>query len=460
MRLSKGQATVIVLLNIIIAALVAIVLFVPEIAPGISFGQPDSSGGGDKNTGGENPPVEQPHNKYRNASQGKTDKILRETRLMGSGDETVSAVYERGGVSYIFGNATVADLDFDSYGGFLCIVNAAGAIIRYEYFDGNITAVGVTGSGYAAAAFDNTSGTAKLYHVDYTGDVAEVAQPDGEIVDVFSVDSNKVAIVTMPLSTSLKLTEYSVVKGGRWTAGRSTRIDSGYTLKYFDCYDFGGSYVIAARAHSLPRYDSAVFYSFTAGGDASAYYYGGANENITRPYAVMPYPSGYFALAAKNGVATIITVDYAFTSYRSVSLGFVASDARLFFCDGKYYASFDRADGAITYRIDDDMSRTLLPALDGIFLDTVTDCGDIFMTGVTATLSGSKREFKSASFIVLDTGRAVDLSIENCVFYGAFKNGENYTCILSATGGDALSTPTGGRDIYVVSVASDAVRTD
>lgn len=455
MRLSKGQATVIVLLNIIIAALVAIVLFVPQIAPGISFGQPDGSGGGDKNTGGENPPVEQPHNKYRTATQGKTDKILRETGLMGSGDETVSAVYERGGMSYIFGNATVADLDFDSYGGFICLVNAAGAIIKYEYFDGNITAVGVVGSGYAAAVYDRTTGNGKLYFVDYSGDIEEVAQPVGEPIDVFSVDNNKIAVVTQPLTTSFKLTEYSVVRGGQWTAGRSTRIDSGYTLKYFDCYDFGGTYVIAARAHSLPRYDSAVFYSFTIGGDASAYYYGGANENITRPYAVMPYPSGYFALASKNGVATIITVDYAFTSYRSVSLGFVAVDARLFFCGGKYYASFDRADGAVTYRIDDDMSRTSLPALDGIFIDTVTDCGDIFMTGVTATLSGSKREFKSASFVVLDRGTTVDLSMENCVFYGAFKNTDGYTCVISATGGDALSTPSGGRDIYVVTFAID-----
>ncbi len=449
MRLNKAQAAVITALNIVIVALIAVIFLVPYFG-GRSARGDDAPVTGDKPNNIE--PEVPEHVKLRGASEGKAEGILRETRLMGSGDETVVAVKFRDGVSYIFGNATVADLDFDSYGGFLCVVNAAGTMLSYTYFEGAIGAVCPLSGGFAVAAGES------LYFTDYTGKIDKRADTDGGALEIVpTLDGNKIAVITQPTSTALKLTEYSMT-GDMWSAGSSTRIDSGFTLKFFDCYCFVDSYVISARAYSLPRYDAAVLYSFTAGGDATAHYYGGTGENITRPYAVMPCAAGYFALASKNGLATVITVDYAFMSYHSINLGFTFSDARLFFENGKYYACFDRLDGAATFELEDNLSRRRLSALDGLFIDCVFETDKVLCAGTVknAAASATGEDGSAAAEIIApytESSRSFD--IKSAEFYGGFQNTDGLTLVLSATGGDALSAPSGGRDIYIVTLAEE-----
>lgn len=449
MRITKAQAIVITVLNIIIAALLVFIFAFPKLRAGNA----DGSGNGgitpptDDDPPSDNTDVPPAHEKLRDATNGATPEIARETRLMGNGDESVAEVFFRSGTTYIFGNATVAGLDFDSYGGFLCTVNAAGTILSFDYFEGNITAVCNTGAGFAVCAAE------KLHFVDYDCTVTGETALDGAALDVFSVGNNKLAVVTQPTPTSLKFAEY-VFGGGTAdiVSAYSTRIDSGYTLKYFDCYDFGETFVIAARAYSLPRYDATVFFKFVPGGDAESHYYGSSGDTM-RPYAVMPCSAGYFALAAKNGIATIVSVDYTFMNYHSYSLGFTFADARLLYSNGKYFACFDRTDGAVTYELESDLSRRKLSVLDGVFIDCAIKTDRVLITGALPELGATgEKTYSGAQITSPYSDYALSLDIKNAVFYGGFDNGGKLTIVLSATGGDALSKPTAGRDVYVVTI--------
>lgn len=452
MRLNKAQTTVIVLLNVVIAALLCTIFLVPILSA-------NASGGG-TNDDPDKPVITDPttptHSKLRDAADGKVAEIARETRLMGSGDESVVATFYADGVTYIFGNATVGDLDFDGYGGFLCRIGERGNILGFEYYDGTITACARAGAGYAVAVGSGSGADAEYSLYVTTGDDAEKAATlDGVGCGIFAADGTKTAVVTQPTATSLKLTEYSVAAGGEWNVGRSTRIDSGYTLKFFDCYDFSGAYVISARAHSLPRYDSLVLYSFTPGGDAAAHYYGGWSGNITRPYAVMPSDFGYFALCDKNGIATVISVDYAFESFHSLSLGFTFDDAKLAYSRGKYYATFDCADGAVTYELDKDLGRRKLSELDGLSADRVAAVADgsVAVGAAGAVVSLGTQKYTELKIVSLSGGKAVTVPVDNAVVYGMHKSPDGgYNIVLSASGGDGLSKPTGGRDVYIVKV--------
>lgn len=438
MRLNKKQATVLILLNIAIAALVATVFLLRGAGSATSA---DGSNGGDHGT------TVTPHEKLRKASPGKTPQIDRETRLMGSGDETVVYTHVVNGTTFIFGNASVGDLDFDNYGGFLCRTDSSGTITGFTYFAGELTAVGIANDGFCAAATErNDKGdVSKLYSVKTDGTVTAIGETDGEAVDIKAVDGRKTAVVTQPNPGSLKLTEYTY-DGTAMTAGYSTRISGGFDLEYFDCYAFGSDYVIAARAHSLPRYDSLAFYKFTVGGEApSPFYYGGKDESMITPYDVSPYDGGYMALCRRNGEAVIITVDYTFTSTRRDVLGFDFETARLIYSGGKYYAGFDRGDGAVTYVIDDKLNRKIVTAADGCAVES-----SAVHNGAVILACANKNTVK---LFTVDGNRSVVFSADGARIYGVFITTDgNVMLVMSAKGGAALSEPTGGADVYRVVV--------
>ena len=434
MRLSKSQAFVITALNVVIVILL-VLLFWSPLGTSSAFGGNSGSGGGGgddtKPTGGE-----VKHEKLRNAIAGAVPEVVRETRLMGNGDETVVSVYFRDGVSYIFGNATVKGLDFDDYGGFLCIVNAAGSIMSFTYFDGAIGAIGVAGMGYAVGAGE------KLYFVDYLGKATVVSEIKGKAVDIFagSLDANKIAVVTQPSANEFRCVEYKM-NGENFTAGNSTLIYSYRNLEYFAGYGYDGEYVIAARASTLPRYDSLAFFSFVPGGNATEHY-DTDDKVITTPYAVMPSENGYVSLCSRNGSAAIVKLGAAFAAYPAIDLSFETSGAKLFMSGEKYYACFSRADGAVTYELTDD-HHFVLSALDGITVDSMINAG-----GMTAVGKKSESEAVVAKF----SGGELSLAIDDVVIYGGFKNGDYTTLVLYAVGGEEISKPTAGRDISVVTV--------
>ncbi len=440
MRLNKAQSIVITLMNILIVALVAVILFVPN-APDKTASEPTS--------GSVTPPVDDPqpetptHNKFRDAVDGKVDGIVRETRLMGNGDETVVKVFFREDVSYIFGNATVKGLDFDEYGGFLCVVNGAGTILSYTYFGGNITAACIMPEGYGVAAGDT------LYTVDYAGNKTKAATLDGSAVWL-SPETFGIAAVTQPSATSLKYTEFAK-NGDEYTQAHSTRIDSGFALDFFDCYDFGTTKTIAARTYRLPMYDSIGFFTFEPGGSADAYYYGDSAELSIRPYAVMPYAKGFFAVVSRNGVAAILSIDYGFASFKVSSLGFSFTDASLMFIGGKYYVSFTRSDGAVTYVLDDNLSRARVSALDGIMPQTAekTQSEQIFFGGQVNELAGGGKTGIALSF-ASTSGEALSLDILGGTVHAMTYTERGTIAVISASGGAALSAPTSGKDVYVL----------
>ena len=276
------------------------------------------------------------------------------------------------------------------------------------------------------------------------GKAEEVATLDGAASDIIAIGGTRVAVVTKPNVNSFKLTEYAVTGDG-WAAEHNTRITSGYTLDYFDCYRLGDGYILAARAYSLPRYDSIVFYTFEAGGDATAHFYGGSGDSIMQPYAVMPYPEGYVALCRRNGVAAIVTVDYTFMSYRRDLLGFAFDGARLLYCNDLYYACFDSADGSTVYELDEKLNRRTLSAADGMSPSCAVKSAGAIIVGAT---DDGKAKLTDAS-----GSRALSLDIQSGVFYGGYRTTDGNTVIvLSATGGDALTAPSGGRDVYVICV--------
>ncbi|MBD5131987.1 MAG: hypothetical protein HDT28_05280 [Clostridiales bacterium] len=443
MRITRKQIAVIAFLNVVIILLVLFIVFGKPGALGATDDTPqdDPSVGGDDSQTVIAPPVPE-HNKLRKASAGLVDEIVTETRLMGSGDETIVYAQTIGGVLYVFGNTTVADFDFDSYGGFVCRFNSALDILGFTYLDGKITAVCMIGDGFAVGTYsatDTGDSKSRLYAVDLDGGAKTVVTPSGEVADI-TVDEGVIAVLTKQSSNGFTLTEYST-DGDKWNAEYSTRISSSYTLDYFDCYKIGRVYVLAARAYSLPRYDSLVFYTFEAGGDPSAHFYGGTGDSLMQPYAVLPYPSGYIALCRREGTAVIVTVDYAFKTYRRETLGFAFERARLFYNDGLYYACLDCADGPITYEIDANLNLRPLGVADGMAVLNVADGTAVKLIGT----AGDKLRIAATS-----GANTVDLAMnaEKCRAVKTQDGG--LVLVVSSSGGDAVSAPTGGRDIYVL----------
>ncbi len=446
MRLNRKQTFVIVFLNVVIAALVAFILLYPRFgkADGEQPSGPDIDG--NDVTDPTDTPPDEVYVKLRDATSGAVEEVIRETHIQGSGDETALLTQYVNGTLYIFGNATVSDYDFDSYGGFLCTVSDIGKITSFTYYDGRMTAAKLVNGGFAVATVvnaDSDKTNYKLYVTDFSGETIEVASPSAAVEDIITVDGTIAAVITRPTLTSFMLTEYSFGADGKWNSERSTHISSGYTLDYFDCFCLGDKYILAARAYSLPRYDSIVFYTFAAGGDASAHFYGGSSENLMQPYAVMPYANGFIALARRDGVAAIVTVDYAFLNYRRELLGFIFTDARLFFRNDKYYAVLDCPDGSVTYEIDNNVSRKIISAADGVAVSAVINSNGAMLAG------------KADSALKLtDTAaaRALVLDMADVKVFGGYRLGDETVLVLSATGGAALSAPIGGRDIYVIAV--------
>ncbi len=438
MKLNKAQTIVITFLNIVIVVLAAVLLFVP-LGGVASVGGRNETGGDGGNGGGGGADV--PHVKLRDANRGAVPQVLRETRLMGNGDETVAAVFFIEGVSYIFGNATVKGLDFDDYGGFLCVVNAAGTILSFTYYDGFIGAASIVEGGFAVGAGES------LYFTDFGGDAVKMADTDGPVADILCAGSAKTAVVTQPTPQSLKLTEYNVV-GDEWKAGRATRIISGFDLDFFDCYYFkNGQYVISARASSQPRYEALAFFKFDVGGDAVEHYEGGSAESITRPYAVMPYKGGYLAIASKNGIAALVTLDPTLKLYQSKSLDFTFDDARLFMCGGKYYACFYRSDGAFTLEIEENLNHVRKTAFEGVELQ--------YMIAADTPIAAGR--ISDGAAIIGGQDSKLSLEISGAVIYDGNLSDDGITLVLSSTGGAALSKPTAERDIYVITVDKNAL---
>lgn len=431
MRVNKKQIAVVTVLNIVIVFLVAAVFFIPRTEP--------TAAGDD--TGVTGPPTV--HEKLRDAEKGKVAGIETETRLMGAGEESAVFVAEISGVTYVFGNTTASGLDFDGYGGFLCRLNGAGKILGFTYFDGRMTAAGIAEGGFLVGTTEteNEKETARLYSVGLDGEKTETARTDGAAADIISVGGGKVAVVTRPYG-ALKLTEY-ILDGGKWTAGRNTRITSGLDTEYFDCYYVGGGYVIAARACDPPRYDSLVFYTFEAGGNAAPHYFGGKDENALTPFDVMPYEGGYLALCRLNGVAAVASVDYTFTSFRRDSLGFSLDGAKLLYADKKYYACFDRSQGPITYEINKTLDRSAVVEAYGMLPSRAASFGG--KTVFTAN------DDDSVTVFALGGGKRV-FPLNNAKVYRMLCGEEGITIVLSASGGDAVTKPVGPSDLYVLHV--------
>ena len=428
MKLSKAQGIVITLLNIIIVALVAVILFVPEFSVLGVFSS------GEKPTDPpeeDDPPVvEEPvHDKHRAPSAGKADGIISETRLMGLGDESVVKAFFLFGSVYIFGNATVKGLDFDGYGGFICKLSEEGEIKAFSYLDGNISAAAAFGEGFIVTA------ERKVYFVgaDCTASVC-VEQTDGDALDVLPVNNGVVAVISQPSGTSLKLTEYEV---SEWKNGHSTRVDSAYSLKYLGCFDLGDKYVLAARANSLPRYDSLVLYSFIAGGDGVEHSYGGDGKNIIDPYAVMPCERGFIAACSKNGIATVLFIDYSFTLYHVYSLGFTATSGCLVY-SGVCYACFESADGFITYRAEGAVKPERVRSFDGIKLCAAR----------SGYFIGAVEGEHGAIAVFSEDKTVLSYSVSGGIAYSFDTSGGTVRAVISAVGGEALSPTSGGRDVY------------
>ncbi|MCH5161192.1 MAG: hypothetical protein J1G04_04090 [Clostridiales bacterium] len=441
MSLNKAQSIVITLLNVLIVALVAVILFLPNFLNSRAD-EPASGDVVNPPIEDDPPPEENLHDKYRDAASGKVDGIIRETRLMGNGDEDVVRVFFRDGVAFIFGNSTVKGLDFDEYGGFLCVVNGAGKILSFTYFGGNITAVCIMPGGYCVAAGSS------LYFVDYLGAKKKIAAIEGAC-KWLSPENFGIAAVTQPSSTSLLYTEFAQ-NGDEYIKAHSTRIESGFNLEFFACYTFYGSKkMIAARTYRLPLYDSIGFFTFEPGGSSQDYYHGNSAELSIKPYAVTPYANGYFSVVSRNGVAAILSFDDGFSSYSVSNLGFSFSDAALNFVGGKYYASFARGDGAVTYSLDEHLSRTRVDFLDGILPQCATKLpsGEAIFGGKVYGMGG--KSGNALSFASTDKD-SVTFDITDGTVHAMEYTDSGVIAVVSASGGDALSAPTSGKDIYVL----------
>lgn len=443
MRVTKKQIAVIIVLNLVIAALIGVLIWMRMPARSENGAVEDSgSGNGDDDTTQVVAPLV--HEKLRDASKGKVKEILHETRLMGSGDDVVVFSHAVGGVTYVFGNAAVKDYDFDTIGGFMCRINSDGKIEGFTYFDGKLTAAGLIEGGYGVGAVVDAGTDAEkfmLYGVDDEGNKTEFAELDGAAVDIFNVGSKKAAVITKPSNGTLKLTEFTKAGDG-WAVGSSTRISSGLDIEYFDCYMIKGEYIIAARAYSSPRYDAAVFYTFKAGGDAVPYYYGGNDDGMVRPFAVLPYGEGFMTVCERNGEAAVVTMDYGYKNFRINFLGVKAESASLLYCNKKYYACVTTEKGCVTFEFDEMFTRT-----------TVNNVGDMSVAEVM--------NMDDPLFICADPQKVTatdgtvtaSLGITDAKINNVFKTGYNrFTVVLSARGGSALSDTTGGADVYVIEV--------
>lgn len=450
MRVTKKQIAVITILNLVIAALIALFIYFKTPLFRSAASESDSGAGGnngsitdDDGTTKVDTPSEDPvHDKLRDAAAGKVKEIAYETRLMGTGDESVVFSTTLGGVTYIFGNAVVPDYDFDSSGGFLCRVGGNGKILGFSYFSGKLTAVGIIEGGFGAATISD-AGTqdekTQLFGVNDEGSITPLFELEGAAVDVMSIGSKKMSVVCRISEGTLKLTEYTRAGDG-WAVGKSTRISNGLKIEYFDCYYVNGEYTISARASSGADYDTLIFYTFAAGGGETAHYPGGSDE---KPYAVMPFGSGYLELCEKDGNAAIVTFGKSFTSYQRERLDIKSTGGKLFFCGGKYYACFDTDSGAVTYEIDGSLNMKTVTKVNGAELAAVVSMDNTLFVGATS------------SGVTVTDGDEISaaLDIKDVKISRVMKTGYNELLIvLTAKGGNALSASTGGYDVYVISV--------
>lgn len=428
--MSKTQTAIITVLNLIIAALIAVIWFMP-------FSNASASPGDDGN--GETPGGDEPtvavHEKLRDASAGAVSDIVRENRLMGSGDESVVSVYNRSDCTFILGNTTVADLDFDEYGGFLCVLNAAGKILGFSYFGERIVCTADIGSGLLVA------GREWIYFADYSGEITRVLQLSGAVADMFPLQNSTVAVLSQPNSNSLLYEEYVVVDR-TLKSGASTLITESANIEYFDSYIFGDKTVVSAAVGIDPAYGALSFYRFTVGGDASASYYGGTGETKVTPHAVVPYGSGYYALIEKGGMLHLVTVDYEFSQYREQALGFTANGkSRLIHFGGTYFACLMTDGGAVNLAITE-LSRVRLFALDGVVVDSIIKCGDeVLLLG-----SGERMTIAVKTDLTASVRRTLD--IDGSVRAAYTRKDGDICVVITASGGGALSTPTHGTDVY------------
>ncbi|MDE6294351.1 MAG: hypothetical protein K2L88_07010, partial [Clostridiales bacterium] len=280
----------------------------------------------------------------------------------------------------------------------------------------------------------------QLFGVNGDGEITPLIELDGRAVDVMPiVGTKKMAVVCKLSEGTLKLTEYTRAGNG-WAVGKSTRISNGLYIEYFNCYYVNGEYTIAARASSGADYDTLIFYTFAAGGSETAHYPGVSDE---RPYAVMPFGSGYIALCEKDGYAAIVTFGKNFTSYSREKLDIMSKSGRLFICGGKYYACFTTDSGAVTYEIDASFNITTLTKVNGTKLAAVVSMDNSLFVGVSS----------SAVTITDGAELSVRLDVKDATINRVIKTGYNELLIvLAAGGGDALSASSGGDDVYVISV--------
>lgn len=429
MREKKSYVAIIIFLNIVIATLLIVFFFFTPV--------PSGEGGGSD----PDEPTTAKHEKLRPAVPGKADGIAAETQLMGSGDEHVVFVSAADGVTYIFGNAAVADLDFDFYGGFLCRVDSSGNILGFTYFAGRMTAAAIAEGGFAVATVSGGD-SSRLLVIGTDGQTLAEAAIEGAALDIFCGDSNKLAVVTRLSGGSIKLIEY-VFADGKPVPSKSTLISTVYALDYFGCYYVGGKYVISARLHGT-RYDAVVFYECSVGYDAVSYPYGGSDDNMLTPYAVLPCADGFLALGRRQGEAVVVTVDFAFSKYTRVRMGFDADGAKLIDANGKYYACFSREDGYVTYDIDT-QRRTVLTAANGYSANKAFTLGG--SPYLICTLDNALVLLNAAS------GGMRTYSVIGADEFFVAENANGITLVFSAKGGNDVGTPTGGRDIYCLNIA-------
>ena len=443
MKLQKAQLRLIILLNAVLAVLVAAIAL-ECILGDRTLTPPDAEA--------ETPVVsDTPKPEYslvRKARLSLSDAIDLETNIGGSGDEALVDAFALSGKLYIFGNSSSSDFDMTDAQGraFMCVTDEDLSTERFSFLgSGEKLERVIFGEGGFLTVFSHEN-KLTLRLINFEGNLVASAHADtvtaAEFCDVKLFDG-KYGLISSLKSKAidknkllLQIFDFEL----RLTYERI--VSSAYSLSYIDCFELSGAYKLFFNASSDLGRHAGVADCTSATQPEITYVEKGEDY---RADAVAPYSSGWAMAVVYRDEGGIMLLDGNFRKQSVVYCESLSpSRAELMFADGLYYSTFFTDEGSVTYAYDANFSEKRdLPSFGG--LNKLFDC----VSGNGYALFLGKSESKLAAIGSAETYYC-EFAGDNADNAKLIKSGDNIfvAAVVNGVNADAKDN-FGGADVWL-----------
>ena len=252
------------------------------------------------------------HELVRNSRVSANEKIMWETNIGGSGDETPVAVFMKNNEIYIFGNTNSDDLDFAGLTqgktrGFGARLSALGRTLEFTVFDFTIAKAIPTLQGFAIAG--NEGSVAGIYLLTDTLTVSvKASMPARHALEACGlyIFDNRYFLVAQ--STD-EVTGIKTILMHIYTSGlaleREKVFSHSYSLELLDILPFGDGYMLAAAA----SFQGQGYLTLARFGTISEPAYADFSLGYAyTPTAFMPLGNGFAATIERDGNCELLTI--------------------------------------------------------------------------------------------------------------------------------------------------------